>query len=120
MHVPNRIKKIKENIRILFYLRAHACTFPPTLSLSTAMDDSEFDNSGDGGGGGDGDGDGGGSGGPAAQRPATAAGEVVVGTFDGGGGVAAFDGGNSAMDYGEAMARGRCNSTVAVADGYSD
>ena len=92
----------------------HACTFPPTLPLSTALDDSEFDNSGDD------DGEGGGGGGPAAQRPATAAGEVVVGTFDGGGGVAAFDGGNSAMDYGEVMARGRCNSTVAVADGYSD
>jgi hypothetical protein len=45
---------------------------------------------------------------------------VVVGTFDGGGSVAAFDGGNSAMEYGEAMARGRCNSTVAVAGGYGD
>jgi hypothetical protein len=56
------------------------------------MDDSEFDNSGDG------DGDGGGGGGPPAQRLATAAGEVVVGTFDGGGSVAAFDGGNSAME----------------------
>ncbi len=78
------------------------------------MDDSEFDNSGDG------DGDGGGGGGPPAQRPATAAGEVVVGTFDGGGSVAAFDGGNSAMEYEEAMARGRCNSTVAVAGGYGD
>jgi len=111
-------KKIKENIRILFYLRAHACTFPPTLPLSTAMDDSEFDNSGDGDG--DGDSDGGGGSGPAAQRPATAAGEVVVGTFDDGGSVAAFDGGNSAMDYGEAMARGRCNSTVAMAGGYGD
>jgi len=53
------------------------------LPLSTALDDSEFDNSGDG------DGEGGGGGGPAAQRPATAAGEVVVGTFDGVGGVAA-------------------------------
>jgi hypothetical protein len=49
-----------------------------------------------------------------------AAGEVVVGTFGGGGSVAAFDGGNSAMEYGEAMARGRCNSTVAVAGGYGD
>ena len=90
-----------------------------TIPLSTAMDNSEFDNSGDG------DGDGGGGGGPAAQRPAaqrpaTAAGEVVVGTFDGGGSVAAIDGGNSAMDYGEAMARGRCNSNVAVAGGYGD
>ena len=107
-------KKIEENIRILFYLCAHACTFPPTLPLSTAMDNSEFDNSGDG------DGDGGGGGGPAAQRPATAAGEVVVGTFDGGGSMAAINGGISAMDYGEAMARGRCNSTVAVAGGYGD
>ena len=77
------MKKIKENIRILFYLRAHTCTLPPMLPLSTAMDDSEFDNSGDG------NGDVGGCGGPVAQRPATAAGEVVVGTFDGVGGVAA-------------------------------
>jgi hypothetical protein len=45
---------------------------------------------------------------------------VVVGTFDGGGSVAAFNGGNSAMDYGEATARERCNSTVAVAGGYDD
>jgi hypothetical protein len=97
-----------------YFIYARTHTFPPTLPLSTAMDNSEFDNSGDG------DGDGGGGGGPAAQRPATAAGEVVVGTFDGGGSVAAFDSGNSAMDYGEAMARGRCNSTVAVAGGYGD
>ena len=104
----------KHQNSVLPYLRVRACTFPPTLPLSTALDDSEFDNSGDD------DGEGGGGGGPAAQRPATAAGEVVVGTFGDGGSVAAFDGGNSAMDYGEAMARGRCNSTVAVAGGYGD
>jgi len=75
---------------------------------------SEFDNSGDG------DGNGGDGGGPAAQQPAMAAGEVVVGTFDGRGSMTAFDSGNSAMDYGKAMARGRCNSTVAVAGGYGD
>jgi hypothetical protein len=109
-------KNIEENIEFCFMyvVRTHVL-FPP-LPLSTAMDNSEFDNSGDG----DSDGDGGGGGGPAALRPATAAGEVVVGTFGGGGSVAAFDGGNSAMEYGEAMARGRCNLTVAVAGGYGD
>ena len=104
----------KHQNSVLPYLRVHTCTFPPTLPLSTALDDSEFDNSGDD------DGEGGGGGGPAAQQPSTAAGEVVVGTFDGGGSMTAFDGGNSAMDYGKAMARGRCNSTVAVAGGYGD
>ena len=104
-------KKIEENIEFCFIYVVRTHVLSPPLPLS-----SEFDNSGDG----DSDGDGGGGGGPAAQRPATAAGEVVVGTFDGGGSVAAFDSGNSAMDYGEAMARGRCNSTVAVAGGYGD
>jgi len=82
------------------------------LPLSSTMDDSEFDNGGDG--------DGGGGGGPAA---AAAGGSGSRRRRRGGWwrgrlmAVGAWQHSTAAMDYGKAMAIGRCNSTVAVAGG---
>jgi predicted amidohydrolase len=85
------------------------------LPLSSAMDDSELDNGGDG--------DGGGGGGLAAAAADGSCGRrrrrgwwwrgrsMAVG---------AWQRSTAAMDYGEAVAIGRCNSTVAVAGGDRD
>ena len=85
------------------------------MPLSSAMDDSEFDNGGDG--------DFGGGGGPAAAAAGNGGGRRrrMGGWWRGRSmAVAAWQRSTAAMDYGEAMARWRCNLTVAVAGGDGD